>query len=377
MNKQTVVQGSRSAFDDRMAPRLVRASGLLFATFVSGCGSSPERDRPPGDSAGPPTVVTAQAIAREIALADSAIELGQARQIEILPDGLVVLGANPPGLFVFGKDGGYVRSIGATGSGPFEYANPHALSAEDDRIHVWDATGHKVISYGSDGAEVTEVTGLPRAVSDLVVRDGAIVFHSGMSPSNYLSVVDTTGQAELDFGNPTIPDLILAMLDGGSRIAATDRYAFFTTAGNLRLYRLDLETMAVDSTDINDDAFELQSADYVDDIQDIVNKFSESIAFISGSSRVVGAHLAGDRIAVEVEHGTLPFDESTPGTRWSRIHLFDEALAYRAVLEVSSEMRTRLGGSIVAADAEHLYFARAPASEEESWVLTAVRIAQP
>lgn len=222
------------------------------------------------------------------------------RQVEILPRGFAVLGANPPGLFVFGEDGRFVRSIGSTGSGPFEFSNPLAIAAEGDLVHVWDASGHKVISYSSGGDDIREV--------------------------------------------------------------------------NLRLYRLDLETMAVDSTHIADDAFALQSSEYVDDIQDIVNEFDESIAFISGSSRVVGAHLAGDLVAVEIEHGTVPFDESTPNTRWSRIHLYDSDLTRRATIEVHTEMRTRLGGSIAAADAEHLYFVRAPESDEASWVLTAVRI---
>lgn len=64
----------------------------------------------------------------------------------VLPDdGLVVSDANAPGMRIFDRNGGFVRTLGGRGEGPGEFAGAPLLAGlTGDTLHAWDArTGRR------------------------------------------------------------------------------------------------------------------------------------------------------------------------------------------------------------------------------------------
>lgn len=55
-------------------------------------------------------------------------------------------------VYEYGKDGHFVRRIGAKGRGPGEYLNPRGIGVSGGRLYVFDYNTQNILTYGEDGS---------------------------------------------------------------------------------------------------------------------------------------------------------------------------------------------------------------------------------
>ncbi len=79
--------------------------------------------------------------------------------LDRMEDGrLVVVNRGSQELFVFGRDGEFVRSLGGRGEGPGEFLDPVELDFVGDSIVVWDWGLGRLVLFGPDGSHERSVT---------------------------------------------------------------------------------------------------------------------------------------------------------------------------------------------------------------------------
>ncbi len=79
--------------------------------------------------------------------------------LDRMEDGrLVVVNRGSQELFVFGRDGEFVRSLGGRGEGPGEFVDPVELDFVGDSIVVWDWGLGRLVLFGPDGSHERSVT---------------------------------------------------------------------------------------------------------------------------------------------------------------------------------------------------------------------------
>lgn len=78
--------------------------------------------------------------------------LGRIDKIEFLDNNLYVLEENR-GLFMFNKQGKFIKMIGSKGGGPGEYVglNDMSVDAENKKIYLLDGQSQKILRYSSNG----------------------------------------------------------------------------------------------------------------------------------------------------------------------------------------------------------------------------------
>lgn len=69
---------------------------------------------------------------------------------KIIIDDLIYVSASE-GLFVFTKDGKFIRSIGKKGRGPTEYNSKIDFVVNNDTVAILDITQHKIMQFKNDG----------------------------------------------------------------------------------------------------------------------------------------------------------------------------------------------------------------------------------
>lgn len=79
--------------------------------------------------------------------------VGQAVQVRMLPnETIVILDQYGADVFLFSKDGKFIKKLGSKGEGPGEYRSPTRLQVDKSgNIYVFDASSYKIIVYDSVG----------------------------------------------------------------------------------------------------------------------------------------------------------------------------------------------------------------------------------
>jgi len=93
------------------------------------------------------------------------------------------------GVFVFGKDGKFIRKIGCVGQGPGEYRSPFDFTVDydNDVIYVMDGVLQRIFSYKlSDGRFLKSIE-----IQDRSVRSHYIQYIDGKLYANAESYVET------------------------------------------------------------------------------------------------------------------------------------------------------------------------------------------
>lgn len=79
--------------------------------------------------------------------------------LDRMEDGhLVLVNRGSQELFVFGRDGEFVQSLGGRGEGPGEFVDPVELDFVGDSIVVWDWGLGRLVLFGPDGTHERSVT---------------------------------------------------------------------------------------------------------------------------------------------------------------------------------------------------------------------------
>lgn len=85
--------------------------------------------------------------------------IGRISKLEIIGDTLYILDSNiAKSLFLFNREGGFIRKIGKIGKGPGEYIQPSYFSVnyKENSILVLDSKQQKIITYSTEGDFISE-----------------------------------------------------------------------------------------------------------------------------------------------------------------------------------------------------------------------------
>lgn len=129
--------------------------------------------------------------------------IGHINQLKIFKDYIIVLdGSIAKSIFIFNRDGKYLRKIGNIGLGPGEYKRVHmfSLDEENDRILVLDGNLRKIITYTLDGEFVTEYFHQEKSIFQFCIFNEKIFLDHILSNQNiseyYLSIINLNGKTE-------------------------------------------------------------------------------------------------------------------------------------------------------------------------------------
>ncbi|MES3628837.1 MAG: hypothetical protein PPP56_01580 [Longimonas sp.] len=281
--------------------------------------------------AGSPPAASAQCTdqfleTEDIVLDQSEQLLGPIQSATMLPNGQLAVVTEDPGVFLFDADGSFVRQLGKSGQGPFEYGNPSIVRAHGENIAVWDGGrsvqmrggdvvsggtgGMKIIVYGTDGAPVDEFSGITWSVSDFVISDSVVYTYQSGARKPFVRAWDTEVREEVDLSideEATIERVALHMQSGSGTLAHYGDHLLFMDPSVSAVQRYDLASETTDRLAIDDPAFRLGALN-VDD-QDALNADPfAALAFGMESSSSYRTVAADNAILAILKHGRVTYN---------------------------------------------------------------------
>lgn len=216
--------------------------------------------------------------------------IGQISSADLLPDGSIVVSTtDPPRVFLFNPSGDRVRTIGRSGSGPFEYGSPSLVRATDDRIAIWDESALKLMLFTHEGTGVDEWTGFSRALSNFqMVGDTVVTYGSGGIREEYIRAFDLSGGERTDVfstGSAPIEHTLLMMLEGSGSVSVSGDSVYYVSPASPYIYSANIagDAHSTDRLLVSDGDFDVEDSGF-SSIQDINANQREAVVFATSNS---------------------------------------------------------------------------------------------
>lgn len=252
---------------------------------------------------------------QQIVLSQESQLLGSVESATVLSDGSLALATADPGLFIFDADGTFVREIGQSGRGPFEYQGPLTVRPLKDGVAAWDAGNRKLLEFTIEGARAREWSRLGRAVSDFAVHgDTLFAYHGGGISEDYVSVYhyQDQGAPVQEFGNAPGEHFALSLLEGSGDLAYDTRNTLLLYASPAEpvVHLYDPSTGTRTSWRIEDPDFTTEAVSEYTSLGDVNTDLLGAAEQAMRSSRFYFLNITGDRVLSVLQHGELVYRKS-------------------------------------------------------------------
>lgn len=161
-----------------------------------------------------------------------------------------------PGLVRYTGKGQNQVKISAFGQGPFEYSDPSVIKIHEDNLYIWDSS-LKLLSYDLNNNPVKESKKFRWSFGDIAITDEFLfAYNDGKSqgkPVQKMSLNDMEVKAEYGFINKS--HAFYKMYSGSGAITYHDENVYFVYPSDLKLYKINVKSGSVDSTEIADEDF--------------------------------------------------------------------------------------------------------------------------
>lgn len=257
---------------------------------------------------------------RTIALDQESRAFGVVESAAVLPEGSVVVATADPGVFLFEPDGSFVRQLGRTGRGPFEYRGSLDVRPTGENVAVWDAGNRTLLTFAPTGTELREWTQLGRAVSDFAVRgDTLYAYHSGGINEDFVSIYyyDDQKAPALEFGKAPGEHFPLSLLEGSGGLSYADRHGllFYASPAEPIVHLYDPGSGDHDSWQIDDPDFTTEAVSAYTSLKDVNANILAAAEQALRSSRFYFLQAVGDRLLSVLQHGELVYEKSLGDAR--------------------------------------------------------------
>lgn len=251
---------------------------------------------------------------REIILDQSTEPLGEVRRAALLSDGSLVVTTDDPGIFLFEGDGTFIRQIGRSGGGPFEYRQPRTVRVTADGFAVWDRGNSKVMTFAHDGTPRDEWTGLTSPANFVVHGDTLVLYHTGGRTEDFIAVytreeryppVRTVGEAPGEH-------IALTILEGAAPLAIdrSSGHVYYASPAAPTVHRLNPATGTSAHWTLRDPAFDVSSLSDYTRMEDVNADLGGAIEQVVQSSRFLELQVVDDGVLSLMQHGAFRTDRS-------------------------------------------------------------------
>lgn len=221
-------------------------ASVCCGLFFIACGKPREVGKVSVDT--DPKRVTPDSVAfgnREIVILETSRDalLSDISALDIYGDNIYVLDQRRATVFVFGKSGEFISSIGRQGRGPGEYGQILSFCIDRDSGEMLIATDNpNRIMYYSLGGEFLGETEIDDLVVELL-RDGDRLVARVMDEDHDLAIYEMDGHAVKSVEYPKLPKLQMdrhrRMSPSGSMLLGSRHGVLFTRSFDNTLYKVD------------------------------------------------------------------------------------------------------------------------------------------
>lgn len=224
---------------------------------------------------------------------------------------LITTSSPEPTLFIYNTEGKQELKIYRFGRGPGEYLEPTIVHVFQNHIYIWCSKQLKLIKLDSKGKFIEEYKDFKKAIKDFSLWNEDIIFYISGGFDKSLIEIHPINQKETIyyFGKPSNEHLVLNLLERSGGLVLVNNYVHYTSADELTIHSLNLESMNESSLSFKDNEFNVNKLD-LDAFTFINNERSKVIDYLFNNSTITNLFYADSCLIIQSEIGKSILDKN-------------------------------------------------------------------